>query len=225
MAATFDTALIIGASGGIGRALCEALEKKGVAVTGLSRSGDGLDVTDEAAIKAALDDLTGPFDLIIVATGALVIAGNGPEKTLDAINFKALADQYALNAIGPALVLKHARRLLPRDKPAVFAVLSARVGSIGDNRLGGWYGYRAAKAGVNQLIHGASVELGRKYKHLSCVCLHPGTVATRFTQEYQDRHPTVPASQAAERLIEVIQGLTSQDTGKFLDYAGKEIPW
>ncbi|GGG61227.1 SDR family oxidoreductase [Salipiger pallidus] len=206
-------------------ATTEALRSRNVEVTGLSRSVDGFDLTNEETIARALGALEGPFDLIFVATGALRIDGAEPEKSLDAVSAEALAQQYAVNGIGPLLVLKHARRLLPRDSRAVFAVLSARVGSIGDNRMGGWYGYRAAKAGVNQLIHGASIELARKYRHLSCVCLHPGTVRTRFTEGYQDRHPTVTADEAAQRLLAVIDGVTPEQTGQFLDYAGRQIPW
>lgn len=218
-------ALIIGDSGGIGKAVAAQLRAEGVDVTGLSRSGNGLDVTDEDSVRHALAHLEGLFDLIFVATGALEIAGAEPEKSLRALDPRALMDQYMLNAVGPVTVLKHAVRLLPKTRPAVVAVLSARVGSIGDNRLGGWYSYRAAKAGVNQLIHTAAVELARSHRHLACVCLHPGTVDTRFTAKYANRHPTVTAEHAADRLVAVLQGLSAADTGKFLDYAGQEIPW
>lgn len=218
-------ALIIGDSGGIGAAIAQQLRSQGVQVQGLSRSRHGLDVTDEDSLRDGLQKVEGPFELILVATGALEIDGAVPEKTIKSLNAKALADQYALNAIGPVLVLKHALPLLARQGNAVFAVLSARVGSIGDNRLGGWYSYRAAKAGVNQLIHTAAVELARTHRSLACVCLHPGTVETEFTRKYANRYPTVTATQAAERLVTVLRGLTPKDTGKFMDYTGKEIPW
>ncbi|CUH79089.1 SDR family NAD(P)-dependent oxidoreductase [Tropicibacter naphthalenivorans] len=220
-----ERGLIIGSSGGIGSALYTHLSAQGIDVVGLSRYSDGLDVTDENSIKRSLEALTGSFDLIFVATGALEIDGAEPEKSLSALSAKALADQYAVNAIGPALVLKHAVRLLPKDRRAVFAALSARVGSIGDNRLGGWYSYRAAKTGLNQLIHGASIELARTHKMLCCACLHPGTVETAFTRKYAGRHPTVPAGTAAARLVNVINSLTPEQTGGFYDYAGKEIVW
>ncbi|PIL19531.1 hypothetical protein P775_14115 [Puniceibacterium antarcticum] len=217
--------MIIGSSGGIGSAICAALAARGTEVTGLSRSGHGLDVTDEASVAAHLGKLEGQYDLIFVATGALDIDGAQPEKSLKALTAKALADQFALNAIGPALVLKHAVRLLPRRDCAVFAALSARVGSIGDNRLGGWYSYRTAKAALNQILHGASVELARTHRALTVVALHPGTVETRFSADYADHNPTVSADAAAANLLQVIGGLKSADTGKFFDWQGREVPW
>jgi NAD(P)-dependent dehydrogenase (short-subunit alcohol dehydrogenase family) len=220
-----ERALIIGNSGGIGSSVQGRLQAQGIAVTGLSRSRDGLDVTDEASIETVLTSLDGPFDLVLVATGALEIAGAEPEKTLRAVTAQALADQFALNAAGPMLVLKHALPLIARDRPAVFAALSARVGSIGDNRLGGWHSYRAAKSALNQLMHGAAIELARTHKQLCVACLHPGTVQTAFTEKYLGRHPAVTADHAAERLVDVLSRLTPQHTGGFYDYAMKEIPW
>lgn len=222
---TWNTALIIGASGGIGAALSARLEARGTSVTGLSRSAQGLDLTDETCVDRVLTAQDGPFDALIVATGALEIAGAQPEKSLRQITARAMADQFALNAIGPALVLRHAARLMPRDKPAHLAVLSARVGSIGDNRMGGWYSYRAAKAAVNQIVHSAAIELARTHKQLACVALHPGTVQTPFTEKYVGRHPAVPAPDAAENLLGVLGGLNAEHTGRFFDWAGSEVPW
>lgn len=218
-------ALVIGASGGIGRALVDALRARGDRVTGLSRSADGLDVTDEASIRAALAGLEPPYDTILVATGALEIDGAEPEKTLRALDPAALMAQVALNAMGPALVLKHALRLIPRDRPARFAALSARVGSIGDNGLGGWYSYRTAKAALNQLIHTAAIEVARSHPKAVVACLHPGTVATPFTRKYLGRHPAVAPEVAAGNLLRVMDGLTPADSGGFFDWAGKRIPW
>ncbi|MBE0453911.1 SDR family NAD(P)-dependent oxidoreductase [Roseovarius autotrophicus] len=220
-----DKALIIGASGGIGRAVSTALAARGVAVTGLSRSGNGLDLTDEASVMAALGALKAPFDLILVATGALEIDGAEPEKALRQITPRAIMDQFALNCLGPALILKHAVRLLPRDRRCIFAALSARVGSIGDNRSGGWYGYRAAKAALNQVLHTGAIELARTHKGAICVALHPGTVATPFTGKYLGRHPAVAPDAAAARLLSVLDGLTPADTGQFFDWQGKRVPW
>jgi NAD(P)-dependent dehydrogenase (short-subunit alcohol dehydrogenase family) len=217
--------LIIGSSGGIGRALQAECGTRGHSVVGLSRSADGFDVTNEASVEAHLGALDGTFDLMLVATGALEIDGAEPEKSIRAVTAKAMADQFALNTIGPALVLRHAAVLLPRDRRAVVAVLSARVGSIGDNRIGGWVSYRAAKAAVNQVVHTASIELARTHKHSICAALHPGTVATPFTQKYLGRHPAVPPSEAAANLLRVIDSLTPEQTGGFFDWAGKEVPW
>ncbi|MBW4974397.1 SDR family oxidoreductase [Roseovarius mucosus] len=220
-----EKALIIGASGGIGQAVSAGLEARGVTVTGLSRSGDGLDVTDEASVAAALGALDGPFDLILVTTGALEIAGAGPEKALRQVSAQAMLDQFALNCVGPSLVLKHSLRLLPREGRAVFAALSARVGSIGDNSFGGWYSYRTAKAALNQMIHTGAIELGRSHRGAICVALHPGTVETEFTRKYLGRHPAVPAAQAAENLLRVIAALRPEDSGGFFDWQGATVPW
>lgn len=216
---------MIGASGGIGRALSAALEARGVGVLGLSRSGDGLDLTDEESVTRVLGGLDDPFDLVLVASGALEIDGAEPEKSVRAIRAQAMMDQFALNAVGPSLVLREAGRLLPRDRRAVFAVLSARVGSIGDNRLGGWISYRAAKAAVNQIVHTGAIELARTHRQAVCVALHPGTVATPFTAKYLGRHPAVEPAEAAGNLLSVIDGLGPEDTGGFFDWTGKTVPW
>lgn len=210
--------LVIGASGGIGAAMVRCLSEKGEA-TGLSRSADGLDVTDEASVGNHLGALEGTFDVIFVATGGL----GRPEKMLKAIGTDALDAQFRLNAVGPILVLKHALRLMPRDRRVVFAALSARVGSIGDNGLGGWYSYRASKAALNQLLHTASIEVARTHKHSVVVALHPGTVATPFTAGYG--HQKVTPDQAAANLVGVMGALTPDQTGGFFDYAGKKIAW
>lgn len=219
-----EQVLVIGASGGIGSALCDALAARGYDVVRLSRSGDGFDITDEASVDAHLSGLRG-FAGVIVASGALEIDGVGPEKSVRGIRASAMEDQFKINAIGPALVLRHAPKLLRKDARAVFAVLSARVGSIGDNRLGGWISYRAAKAAVNQIVRTGAIELARSHPQSVCVSLHPGTVQTPFTQKYLGRHPAVPAAEAAANLMRVLEGLTPSDTGTFLDWAGEEIAW
>ena len=220
-----ERVLIIGASGGIGSALAAALAARGAQLTGLSRRKDGLDITDEGSVARHMGALVGPFDAVIVATGALEIGGAAPEKTLRALDPVAMAAQFALNAIGPALVLKHALPLLPRDRRAVFAALSARVGSIGDNRLGGWVSYRAAKTALNQVIRTAAVEMARSHPQALCVALHPGTVATPFTAKYLGRHPAVTPAEAAAHLLGVIDGLTPADSGGFFDWQGQAVPW
>ncbi len=209
--------LIIGSSGGIGAAL---LARGGV---GLSRRQDGLDITSEVSIAHHLGQLSGPFDRIVVATGALEIDGARPEKSLKSLDSGAMMAQFSLNAIGPALVLKHALRLMPRDRVARFAVLSARVGSIGDNALGGWYGYRAAKAALNQLIHTAAIEVARSHPLAIVSLIHPGTVQTALTSTYGAGHPTVAPAIAADNILRVIDGVT--ETGRFWDWQGIEVPW
>jgi NAD(P)-dependent dehydrogenase (short-subunit alcohol dehydrogenase family) len=217
------SALVVGASGGIGAALCDALAP--VRLTRLSRRHDGLEITDAASVAAAAARLTGPFDLIIDATGALEIDGHRPEKALAEIDADALARQFAVNAIGPALLMKHLLPMLARDRRAVFASLSARVGSIGDNRLGGWYGYRAAKAALNQLVHTAAIEMTRRNRQSIVVALHPGTVATPMTARHARPGQAVPAAEAAHNVLTVIAGLTPDDTGGFFDWKGAAIPW
>ena len=224
MSLRMQRVLILGASGGIGGALVAEYSAQGAQVTGLSRRDAGFDLTNAASVDATLEGI-GPFDVVLVATGALEINGAAPEKTLKALEPSAMLDQFALNALGPALVLRHAHRLLPRDTPSVLGVLSARVGSIGDNRLGGWISYRTAKAAVNQIVHTAAIEIARSHPKAALVCLHPGTVATAFTEKYLGRHPAVQPDEAARNLARVLAGLGPGDTGKFLDYAGKEIPW
>ncbi|NBE07864.1 SDR family NAD(P)-dependent oxidoreductase [Paragemmobacter ruber] len=218
-------ALVIGASGGIGGAVAAALTARGWAVVGLSRSVDGLDITDEAAVVRVLGAQEGAFDLILVATGGLEIGGARPEKSVRALDGAAMAAQFALNAIGPALVIKHVWRLIPRDRPARVAVLSARVGSIGDNRLGGWHGYRAAKAAVNQIVRTCAVELARTHPQAALVALHPGTVATSLTAAYAGGHPTVAPAEAAENLLRVLDGIGPDQSGQFFDWKGEVIPW
>lgn len=217
-------ALIIGASGGIGAALARELDARDYAVTGLSRSADGLDVTDAGSVARVLGALEGPFDRVVVASGILAPPGGAPEKSLDAIDAGAMAAVMAANAIGPALVLRALPRLLPRDAPSVVAVLTARVGSIGDNRMGGWYSYRASKAAANQIVRSAAIEIGRKFRNAAVVALHPGTVDTAFTQAYP-AHKKTSAAEAAVHLSDVMDGLTPADTGTFWDWQATEVPW
>ena len=216
-------ALVIGASGGIGRAVSAALEARGVEVTGLSRR-DGFELSDPGAVEAALAGLEPGFEMIFVASGALTGAAERPEKALREVTAEELAAQFAINAIGPALVLRHAARLLPRGRRAVFAALSARVGSIGDNRAGGWYSYRASKAALNQILHTGAIELARSHRQAICVALHPGTVQTGFTAAYPG-HDKVAPKTAAGNVLNVIDGLGPEDSGGFFDWSGAVVPW
>ncbi|MCK0167526.1 SDR family NAD(P)-dependent oxidoreductase [Jannaschia sp. S6380] len=215
-----DHALVIGASGGIGAALADRLAETH-RVTRLSRSGDGLDVTDPASVERVLGGVDGLVHLAIIATGILAPKGHAPEKTLGAVDADAMARTFAVNAIGPALLL---RALLPLlAEGARVGVLTARVGSIGDNRMGGWYSYRAAKAAANQIVHGAAIEIGRRNKDAIVVALHPGTVETPFTEGY--KASKVSPDKAAANLIGVLTGLAPSQSGGFFDYAGEAIEW
>lgn len=216
-------ALVIGASGGIGSAMAQELKTRGYDVTGLSRSRDGLDVTDSASVARVMGALDGSFEVVFIAIGTLA-AGGAPEKALDAISASAMQDVFAVNAVGPALLLAQVERLLPRDGLCFVGVLSARVGSIGDNKIGGWYSYRASKAALNQIVHGAAIEIGRKRKNAVIVSLHPGTVETQFTADYSG-HKKVSATDAANNLCDVLLGLDAAQTGQFFDYAGERIVW
>lgn len=217
-------ALVIGASGGIGSALAAELAAGGAKVTRLSRAVDGVDITDPVAVADAMGQLDGPFDSVLIASGILAPKGHGPEKSLAEIEAAQMARVMAVNAIGPALVLRHLPRLLPRKDRAVVGVLTARVGSIGDNRLGGWYSYRAAKAAANQIVRTAAIEIARRHSQAIVVALHPGTVETRFTRAYPGHRKVSPDS-AAANLIAVLDGLTPDQTGGFFDWSGKPVPW
>jgi NAD(P)-dependent dehydrogenase (short-subunit alcohol dehydrogenase family) len=223
-------ALVIGSSGGIGRAMTDRLnaDDRFETVATLSRSADGLDITDETSVAGAahqMGETHGTFDLIINATGALTIGGVGPEKTIKAISSDVMTRQFLVNAVGPALLLKHFHALLPRQVQSVFASLSARVGSIGDNRLGGWISYRAAKAAQNQIIKTTSIEIARTRPAAIVIALHPGTVATELSKTFRHGHQTVAPEVAAERLLAVIDGLGPAQTGRFLSYDGSSIEW
>ena len=216
-------ALVIGASGGIGRALALELETRGYSVTRLSRSQDGFDITCEDSVATALGRIDTPFDLILVASGILSNS-QGPEKSLRSLSAKEMSDLFAANAIGPALVLKHSIKFLHKRKRSIFAALSARVGSIGDNKLGGWYSYRTSKSALNQVLRTASIELARTHKNLVCTAVHPGTVATEFTKNYI-KHQNVSPHQAAIHILNTLDNLTPEDSGHFFDWAGKPIAW
>lgn len=182
-----------------------------------------LDITDESSIAATAARI-GPVDAVIVATGLLHDGQQAPEKTYRALDAAALARSFAVNGIGPALVAKHFLPLLPRDRRGVFAALSAKVGSISDNRLGGWYAYRASKAALNQLIRTASIELRRTHPQAICVGLHPGTVDTRLSAPFQRGVPDLfTPERSAAALLEVLDSLTPEQSGRLWAWDGREI--
>jgi NAD(P)-dependent dehydrogenase (short-subunit alcohol dehydrogenase family) len=230
------TAVIIGASGGIGAALADALEEEGhfSQVLRFARTLPApfaLDITDEASVRAAAElvqsKLAGkPLELVIVATGLLHDGERGPEKANARLDPDWMLRNFAVNSVGPAIVAKHFMPLLPRDERSIFAALSARVGSISDNRMGGWHSYRAAKAALNQLIRTMSIELARTHKRSICVTLHPGTVDTGLSKPFQSNVPAgqlFSADRAAVQLLDVLDGLRPVDSGKCFAWDGVEI--
>lgn len=237
------TCVVIGASGGIGAAFVELLvNRDGVeTIFGFSRSKTvglasdklvlgHLDFDAPQSIEAAAQMVArhGPVDLVIVATGLLHDeSGLQPEKSLRDLDASRLVQSYATNAIGPILLAKAFLPLLRRDGKSVFAALSARVGSISDNRIGGWYGYRAAKAGLNQLIRTASIEHARRWPQSVVIGLHPGTVNTQLSEPFQKNVPLgglFSPLQAAGQMMSVIDQASSEDSGKVLAYDGSLVP-
>jgi NAD(P)-dependent dehydrogenase (short-subunit alcohol dehydrogenase family) len=230
--------LVAGATGGLGAAFVARLSadpriahvttwsRSGTLATNVKQSTARVDLCDEASIAAAAGTL-GEIDLAIVATGLLHDGGYQPEKTWRALDAQALRRVFEVNTIGPALIAKHVLPLLPRDRRAVFAVLSARVGSISENRLGGWHGYRASKAALNQIIRCLAIELAAKRPLAICVGLHPGTVDTALSKPFQsnvgDGRLFTPL-QSAEHLLRVIDGLTPPQSGRLFGWDGVEIP-
>ncbi len=227
-----SAAVVIGASGGIGAALADAIEEEGAfnRVHRLSRSGpDRINLGDEASIAAAAAATvaTGPAPtLVIVATGLLHDGEHGPEKALAQLDPDWLLRNFAVNAVGPALVAKHFLPMMPRTGRTVFAALSARVGSVSENRLGGWHSYRASKAALNQLIRTVSIEERRRNSSSIVVALHPGTVDTGLSKPFQANVPTgqlFDAGRAAVQLLDVVDGLRAPDSGKLFAWDGAEI--
>ncbi len=222
-----SVAVVIGARGGIGAALHAALagDARYRQVVALGRPA--LDLLREETIEAAARALpAGEVRLVINAAGFLHDGATRPEKSLREIDPLRLAHAFAINATGPALLMKHFLPRLPRRGRAVFASLSARVGSIGDNRLGGWHAYRASKAAMNQLLRGAAIELARTHPEAICVALHPGTVATPLSAPFtRSGQALLTPAEAASHLLAVLDRLTPADSGGFLDWRGETVPW
>lgn len=225
-------AIVVGASGGIGGALYGRLssQPRFSTVLALGRgSSPALDLTDEESIAAAARHVAGvgaELRVFIDASGLLHGDGMSPEKSWRDLDPAHMARAFAVNAIGPALLMKHFLPLLPRQGRSVFATLSARVGSIGDNRLGGWYSYRASKAALNQFVRTAAIELGRRQPAGICVALHPGTVATSLSAPFVKAGLDVQTpEEAAARLLDTIEGLGPGSSGGFFDHRGNPVPW
>jgi NAD(P)-dependent dehydrogenase (short-subunit alcohol dehydrogenase family) len=217
-------AVIIGASGGIGAALADRLATDpGVALlTRLSRPA--LDLEDPASITAAAARLPAPPDLVICATGLLHAQGRGPERALKELEPEWLARNFAVNAIGPALVARAFLPLMPREGRCLFAALSARVGSISDNRIGGWHGYRASKAALNQFIRTIAIEHTRRNPQALVIGLHPGTVDTGLSKPFQKMAKMLITPDAcAAHLLAVIDSRTPDHSGRLFDWQGLEV--
>jgi NAD(P)-dependent dehydrogenase (short-subunit alcohol dehydrogenase family) len=240
-------AAIFGASGGIGAAFIDELVKADHVqhVYGFSRSESirrdlkyshhTLDVTNEEAIRDTAELIRNEaqrLNLIIIATGLLhrdADSENGeiqPEKSMRSLDAKSMQDIFAVNTIAPAMIMKYFLPLIPRDELSVCAALSARVGSISDNRMGGWYSYRSSKAALNMLIKSFAIETERKYKKSCIVGLHPGTVDTKLSKPFQGNVETgklFTAQQSSQYLLDVISTLNEKASGKCFDWKGDEI--
>jgi NAD(P)-dependent dehydrogenase (short-subunit alcohol dehydrogenase family) len=237
-------AAVLGATGGLGAAFVAALaaDPRCARVHALARQSATplnpdpriepltFDLLDESSIAGAAAMLAprGPLDLVLVATGVLHDGSLQPEKSWRTLSAAALQRAFAVNAIGPALAARHLLPLLARDSKSVFAALSARVGSIADNRLGGWHAYRASKAALNMLVRTLAIELAQRNRAAICVALHPGTVDTRLSRPFQAGVPPerlmTPADSAA-RLLRVIDGLTPERSGTLVAWDGETIPF
>ena len=233
------TAVIVGASGGIGAAVTRQAIDSGRYARVLALSRSGAEIPGAEAVRTDLDEpeLSAaaeraadgpPVGLVFVATGVLHGDGLSPERSLQAVTRAGLLQAFLVNAVGPALVAKHFTPLMPRAGRSVFAALSARVGSIGDNRLGGWHGYRASKAALNMLIRNVAIELARTHPEAVCVSLHPGTVDTALSLPFQrgvGEGRLFSPAHSAERLLAVLDGLSPKQSGGFFAWDGSSIPW
>jgi NAD(P)-dependent dehydrogenase (short-subunit alcohol dehydrogenase family) len=233
-------AVVFGAGGGIGRAFLDRLAADpncGAVYAGSRNPVDAaakvvpfqFDLQDEPSIEAAALSIgaDGPVDIVLIATGVLHAEGLRPEKTYRVLDADALAATFAVNAIGPALIAKHLLPLLARERKAIFAAISARVGSISDNRLGGWHAYRASKAALNMLIRNFAIELATRNKHAVCVALHPGTVDTNLSKPFQAGVPAeklfMPDHSAAA-MLKVLDEATAERSGTLIAWDGRVIP-
>lgn len=234
-------AVVFGASGGIGAALVEGLSNRSdidcvhaIARAETRCSGKCIahicDITKDEDLARIATELTayGAPSIVLIATGLLSNdCGLQPEKSFRHQNLDAFEQVFRINTFVPALIAKHVLPIMPRKERAVFAALSARVGSISDNRLGGWHAYRASKAALNMLIRNYAIEQAARNPQFISVSLHPGTVVTELSAPFRSKVPTeklFTPEQSANYLLDVIDGLTPADSGKVFDWAGKEIP-
>ena len=228
-----NIAVVIGGTGSIGSAIVKELSKHGFSnVVLLGRSSHPkLELTDEQSIEQAsifIKSLGKPISLLFDATGMLHDEDNNqmPEKTYKNITLSFLKKNFEINTFGPALIMKYFLPLLDSEEQSVFASLSAKVGSIEDNKYGGWYSYRASKAALNQLIKTVSIELSMKNKKAICVSMHPGTVTSKLSKPFQKEGLTIQSpEESAKNIVQILLNLKSQDTGSFFNWNGEKIPW
>jgi NAD(P)-dependent dehydrogenase (short-subunit alcohol dehydrogenase family) len=223
------SALIIGSSGTIGGAFVELLENNPLCsrVVGIHHHSEhSIDYQDLDSIEtcAAALSQAGPFQLIINTIGVLHTSNWMPEKKLDDLNAEQLAELMKINAIGPALTIRHFSKLLD-SKNSIMVTLSAKVGSIEDNRLGGWYSYRASKAALNMLIKTASIEWARTKPNTALIAMHPGTVSSRLSKPFRGEQIGRPPKDAVVDMFRVIENLKKEDSGSFVSYSGENLPW
>ena len=220
---------VIGASGGIGSSIAEKLTRdpRCENVHAFSRSGTtSTDILSEDSLAEAASSIPDTIDGLIIATGQLSFEdGTKPEKSISQIEHDKMLAMLNINAVGPALVLKHFMPKLNRKDRCLIAALSARVGSIGDNNLGGWVSYRASKAALNQIVRTSALELKRKNAQSICVALHPGTVPTKLSSDLASGKFTHSPAECAVNLMGVLDDLSPDQTGQFFDYSGAPIPW
>ena len=245
------TALVVGATQGIGLGFVNYLladarirrvygtyrnPDSARALMTLESHGNGLsclpmEVTDEASIASAVDNIqhqSDRLDMVIYCVGLLHDGNFQPEKSLRQLEADQLLRSFQVNAIGAGLLAKHVLPLLKHESPSVLAAISAKIGSIGDNRLGGWYGYRASKAALNMLLKTASVEYARKSPNTVIALLHPGTTDTRLSKPFQRGVPQeklFPVERTVSQLMAVIDRLETSDSGEFFNWNGERLPW
>lgn len=222
-------ALVIGASGAIGASFVAALQadpRCGQVIGLHRRSEPALDLDDEASVARAAQQLhaQGPIHLIVHAAGVLRTAAGMPEKRLAQLNYRQMSEVFRINTFGPGLVLAHFAPLLCRER-GVMALLSAKVGSIGDNRLGGWYSYRASKAALNMLVKTAAIEVQRSQPQAVLVAVHPGTVSSGLSAPFKGGEIGRPAAAAVADMLAVLDGLRPEQSGGFFAYDGQALPW
>ncbi len=223
-------ALVIGGSGALGSALASQLRRDprcGNVVAIGRNTQPAIDFNDEATVAHAAAEIgaLGPLHLVIIATGTLHGNHGLPEKRLAQLNYAQMESSFRINAMGPALAMAHFTPLLDRSNRSVFAVLSAKVGSIGDNRLGGWYSYRASKAALNMFVKTAAIEVARTHPHAVVAALHPGTVDSALSAPFRGAEIGRTPAQAAGELLHVLDGLEPEQTGNFWAYDGQNLPW